>query len=107
LIEQFNERFGSHFGYAAPPPDENTLIGFAYNDLEDPKRIGEAIELFKMAVEYYPASSNASDSLGDGYAKSGNTVQAIDAYRHAIELHSSDYTEVSKTKLNALLAEKK
>lgn len=107
LIEQFNERFRSHFGYSAPPLDENTLLVFAYNELEDPNKVGEAIELFKMAVKYYPASSNAFDSLGDGYAKSGNKLLAIDAYRHAIELHSSDYTEVSKSKLDALVSTKK
>lgn len=107
LIKEYDERFLSRFGYAAPPLDEGTLIGFAYDELEDPNKVGDAIELFKMAVKYYPGSSNAFDSLGDGYAKAGNRSLAIDAYRHAIELHSSDYTDVSKSKLDALTSTKK
>lgn len=101
-ILSYYRQFQERFGYAAKA-DENTLIDIGYRDLEDPSRYEEAIRIFGMATPSYPESSNAFDSLGDAYAKKGDNQKAITAYKTAIELHSADFTEESRTKLKALL----
>ncbi|HEX9975549.1 MAG TPA: MBL fold metallo-hydrolase [bacterium] len=47
----------------------------------------EAIEIFKMNVELYPASWNVYDSLGEGYMNDGQNELAIKNYKKSIELN--------------------
>lgn len=46
----------------------------------------KAIELFRWIVAEHPQSANAHDSLGEAYAKSGNTALAVQHYRRSLEL---------------------
>jgi tetratricopeptide (TPR) repeat protein len=50
------------------------------------KRFDDAIEIFKLNVEYYPASSNVYDSLGDAYEAAGRKEEAIKAYEKALSI---------------------
>lgn len=50
------------------------------------KRFADAIEIFKLNVESYPASANAFDSLGEGYLMAGNKDEAIKSYKKALDL---------------------
>ena len=50
------------------------------------KKTKEAIEVFKMNVERFPASANAYDSLGEAYMKAGEKELAAANYRKAQEL---------------------
>ena len=50
----------------------------------------DAIELFKLIVEAYPASANAQDSLGDGYLAAGQNELALAAARRSLEMLASD-----------------
>jgi dienelactone hydrolase len=50
----------------------------------------DAVELFKLNVEAYPASANAQDSLGDGYLADGQNDHALAAARKALELLPAD-----------------
>jgi len=49
-------------------------------------RLNDAIEIFKLNVEAYPASGNVYDSLAEAYLKSGNKELAIKFYEKAVEL---------------------
>jgi len=51
------------------------------------KKVSEAIEIFKLNVEAYPAAFNTYDSLGEGYMISGNTELAIKNYKKSLELN--------------------
>jgi len=51
------------------------------------KRIDEAIEIFKLNAEYYPASANVYDSLGDAYQAAGKKEEAIKAYEKALSIN--------------------
>jgi len=55
-----------------------------------------------VAAENYPTSSNAFDSLGDGYAKKGDKTKAIAAYKKAIGSHSADFNNETNIKLKIL-----
>lgn len=53
----------------------------------DPKA---ALELFLYNVGHWPESSNAFDSLGAGYEQNNSPLEAIKAYRKAMELNPSN-----------------
>ncbi|HKF06104.1 MAG TPA: alpha/beta fold hydrolase [Candidatus Sulfotelmatobacter sp.] len=50
----------------------------------------EAIELFKLNTEAYPASANAQDSLSDGYLAAGQKELALAAEEKCVELLPGD-----------------
>jgi CubicO group peptidase (beta-lactamase class C family) len=49
--------------------------------------LNEAIEIFKLNVEEYPASWNVYDSLGEAYAIKGDKELAIKNYQKSVELN--------------------
>ena len=65
---------------------EEDLNGVGYQLLEKQK-IKEAIDVFKTNVRLYPASWNAYDSLGEAYARAGETKLAIDNYEKSVQLN--------------------
>ncbi|HWZ79429.1 MAG TPA: alpha/beta fold hydrolase [Candidatus Sulfotelmatobacter sp.] len=67
----------------------------------------EAIELFKLNIEAYPASANAQDSLSDGYLAAGKNDLALAAEQKCLELLPTDTNGVQfKTQLEQLAKEK-
>jgi CubicO group peptidase (beta-lactamase class C family) len=53
-------------------------------------RVTDAIEIFKLNVEVFPADGNLYDSLGEAYLASGNKELAKVHYRKALELDPSN-----------------
>jgi CubicO group peptidase (beta-lactamase class C family) len=53
-------------------------------------RVDEAIEVFRLNVEAFPASGNVYDSLGEAYAAKGDTVRAIANYQRSLEIDPSN-----------------
>ena len=49
--------------------------------------ISEAIEVFKLNTVAFPQSSNAYDSLGEAFMKSGDKKNAIKNYKKSLELN--------------------
>jgi tetratricopeptide (TPR) repeat protein len=64
---------------------ESPMNQFGYQ-LLGAKRFDEAIEIFKLNVEFYPASVNVYDSLGDAYQAAGRKEEAIRAYEKALSI---------------------
>jgi Flp pilus assembly protein TadD len=52
--------------------------------------LGEAISLFKYAVDNYPGSWDAHDSLSEAYMKNGETDHAIKNYKKSLELNQDN-----------------
>ena len=50
------------------------------------KRLKDAIEIFKLNVEMFPASANPYDSLGETYLADGQKDLALANYKKAVEL---------------------
>jgi dienelactone hydrolase len=73
------------------PENETNLLG--YQLLQD-GNAKEAIEVFKLNVDAYPASANTYDSLSDGYVALGNREEALRYAQKAIEMIPKD-TEAS------------
>jgi pimeloyl-ACP methyl ester carboxylesterase len=70
-------------------------------------RTKEAIELFKLNTEAYPASANTYDSLGDAYLADGQNDMALQASRKAIEMLANDNSSENVKKAIRASAERK
>jgi dienelactone hydrolase len=80
------------------------LLGYARVQAGDKE---EAIELFKLNTEAYPASANAQDSLSDGYLAAGKNDLALAAEQKCLELLPADTNGVQfKTQLEQVAKEK-
>jgi CubicO group peptidase (beta-lactamase class C family) len=64
---------------------ENELNRLGYQ-LIGLKRLKDAIEIFKLNVEMFPAASNPYDSLGEAYLADGQKELALVNYKKAAEL---------------------
>jgi tetratricopeptide (TPR) repeat protein len=64
---------------------ESTINQLGYT-LLTAKRVDDAIEVFKLNVEYYPNSVNVYDSLGDAYQAARRKEDAIKAYEKALSI---------------------
>jgi len=73
-------------------PDEyvfsaRELNNLGYYLLNEKKKIKDAIEIFKLNVEFYPKNANAYDSLGEAYMIAGEKKLAIKNYEKSLELN--------------------
>jgi uncharacterized membrane protein len=66
--------------------DEDELNNLGYQ-LMRAKKFKDAIRVFQLNVEEFPHSSNAYDSLGEGYANAGEKALAIANYKKSLELN--------------------
>jgi tetratricopeptide (TPR) repeat protein len=65
-------------------------------------RVKDAIEIFKLNVEAYPASFNPYDGLAEAYKADGQTDLAIKNYKKSLELNPQNANALEKLeKLNA------
>ncbi|MGQ0760425.1 MAG: serine hydrolase [Acidobacteriota bacterium] len=62
------------------------------------KKLNEAIALFKLNVEFYPALAGVYDSLGEGYMTNGDKELAIINYRKSLELDPRNNNAKEKLK---------
>ena len=69
--------------------NEDRLNNFGYVLMRQNKLL-EAIAIFKLNVEFYPASWNVYDSLGEAYMNNGEKELAITNYRKSLELNPAN-----------------
>lgn len=62
------------------------------------KRFAEAIRIFELNTISYPQSSNAFDSLAEGYFISGDKSNAIKYYKQAIALDPTNLNSINMLK---------
>ena len=74
--------------------EENRLNDIGYQLLAEPDRIDEAIAVFQLNTELFPASSNTWDSLGEAYMEAGQTALAIANYEKSLALDPSNANAV-------------
>jgi dienelactone hydrolase len=86
------------------PESALNLLGYQY--LRAGKTT-EAISLFKVNTEAYPASANTYDSLGDGYLADGQNDLALHASRTAIDKLAADTVNEDRKKAIRASAETK
>jgi CubicO group peptidase (beta-lactamase class C family) len=76
---------------------ESQLNRLGYDLLRD-KRTSDAIEIFKLNAEAFPASANVYDSLAEAFAEAGLTDLAITNYEKAVKLDPSNRNAADRLK---------
>jgi tetratricopeptide (TPR) repeat protein len=76
---------------------EALLNNFGYSLLNTGK-IAEAVRIFQLNVEAYPASANVYDSLAEGYMRKGEKALAIENYEKALKLNPENTNAVEMLK---------
>lgn len=74
---------------------ELNSVGYA---LARDGREEDAIKVFRLNTEQYPAAWNVWDSLGEGYEMAGDLKQALKYYRHSIKINPDNQHGVEKIK---------
>jgi CubicO group peptidase (beta-lactamase class C family) len=77
------DRLRKEFGPSAFPESLLNTLGYRLLELGRPT---DAVALFERNAREFPGSSNAYDSLGDGFVAVGNREAAIASYRRSHEL---------------------
>ena len=76
---------------------EGRLNRLGYGFLRE-KKLPEALAYFKLNVEFYPASSNVYDSLGEAHMANGEKELAIANYKKSLELNPKNTNAVEALK---------
>jgi CubicO group peptidase (beta-lactamase class C family) len=90
LYEQLRKTAGTRYDFSEP---ELNGLGYA---LLGKGRPADAIRVFDLNVRQFPTSSNAFDSLGEAYYRSGQRAEAAKAYARAVELDPSNVSTRAK-----------
>ena len=91
-VKQYHDLKATHF--ANYNFDEGELNGLGYRLIRR-KKFADAIRVFQLNVEAYPQSSNAYDSLAEGFMDNGDKMLAVANYQKAIQLNPKNGNSIS------------
>jgi len=77
--------------------DEDELNNLGY-DLLRRHDFRDAIRIFQLNLEAYPQSSNAYDSLAEGYMDDGDNLLAVANYRKSLQLNPKNWNAALRLK---------
>jgi uncharacterized protein HemY len=103
IVQYRSNKLQQHFGYPFPPYPENLLnmLGYMNMEMEQPEK---AKMFFEFAIEYYPKSANACDSMADYYEALNDPANALKFVSKAYQISNSEYLkkrmEELKSKIN-------
>jgi tetratricopeptide (TPR) repeat protein len=66
---------------------EREINGRGYFFLQQQKRVPEAVKMFRVNAELFPASWNVWDSLGEGLLAAGDVAGARAAYEKSVQIN--------------------
>lgn len=90
IIKYREKKLQEHFGYTVPPYPEELLNMSGYMNM-DMQALEKTKMYFELAMEYYPQSANAYDSMADYYEASGDFSQALEYVQKAAALSDDQY----------------
>jgi len=90
IIKYREKKLKEHFGYSEPPYPEELLNMSGYMNM-DMQQEEKAKMFFELAIEYYPESANAYDSMADYYEAQNDISNAIIFVQKAAELNDAEY----------------
>jgi predicted alpha/beta superfamily hydrolase len=85
LIKQHYKELSERLGYRVEPP-LGMVDDWALRFLNDPAKINDAIELYRLNAKNFPDSPDAYEHLGDAYVQKGDVQDAAASYRKALRL---------------------
>lgn len=85
IIKSREKKLREHLGYVEPPYPEELLNMLGYMNM-DMQQHEKAKMYFEFAIEYYPNSANAYESMADYYEKNGDNKNAIKFVTQAFKI---------------------
>ena len=100
IVKYRENKLQSHFSYKVPPYPEDLLnvLGLMSLDMQQTEK---ARMFFEFAIEYYPRSVNACDSMADYLEGQKEYANAVKFAEKAYELSGSDYHKKRLEELKA------
>lgn len=90
IIKYREKKLREHFGYSEPPYPEELLNMSGYMNM-DMQQLEKAKMYFELAIEYYPKSANAYDSMADYYEAKNDITNALRFVQKAAEISGDEY----------------
>ena len=90
LLKNQKDIYTKSFGYKVPPMVEEMLNGYGYMNLQMGQP-DKAELFFQTAIDYFPNSANAYDSMADYYEAKDEKAKALDYVTKAFQLTGGDY----------------
>ncbi len=87
LTKSHFEMVSQKLGYSFKP-DRDWLSSYAYSLNSFQKQPDQAIETYKLNIEYYPNCSSVYNELGDFYLSQNDTIMAIKYYKKTLEVEN-------------------
>jgi tetratricopeptide (TPR) repeat protein/energy-coupling factor transporter ATP-binding protein EcfA2 len=94
-VSEYRDMKRSHSDKYDFREDQLNKLGY---DLLRSKKVDEAIAIFKLNVEAYPAGYNTYDSLGEAYMIAGNKGAAIFNYEKSLKLNRNNTNAIEMLK---------
>ena len=90
IVKYRENKLQEHFAYREAPYPEDllTMLGLMSLDMQQTEK---AKMFFEFALEYYPQSANAYNSMADYYVRQKDYAMALKNATKAYELSGSDY----------------
>ncbi|MCA0132874.1 alpha/beta hydrolase-fold protein [Winogradskyella alexanderae] len=99
IIRYRADKLEQHLGYVVPPYPEDLLNMSGYMSM-DMQNMERAKLYFESAIEFYPKSANAYDSMSDFYEQNKDIKNALKYAQMAYKIESSDYLKQKIKKLS-------
>ena len=90
IVKYRENKLQEHFAYREAPYPEDLLTMLGLMSL-DKRQTEKAKMFFEFALEYYPQSANAYNSMADYYVRQKDYAMALKNATKAYELSGSDY----------------
>ena len=90
IVNYRAEKLKKHFKYAFPPYPEDLFNALGYMSM-DMEQMEKAKMFFQFALEFYPTSANAYDSMADYYERNNDRDNAIKFVTQAYNISGNDY----------------
>jgi predicted alpha/beta superfamily hydrolase len=90
IIRGREKKLKDHFGYFVPPFEEDLLSMLGYMNLEWGNS-EKSLAFFQLAIEYFPLSANAYDSLAEYYEAQGDYANALKNVSLAFDISGDAY----------------
>jgi len=98
LVKKREKKLSENFGYVVPPFEEELFNMLGYMALESGQK-DKSFAFFQMALQYYPESPNACDSMADFYLSQKDKSGALRYLAKAYELSGNEYYKQKMEKI--------
>jgi len=92
IVNYRANKLESYFGYSVPPYPQDLLNALGYMSL-DLEQLEKSKMFFEFAIEFYPNSANAYDSMADYYERNNDYKNALKFVIKAFEISGEAYHE--------------